>query len=61
MHTYEKLAISFFKVEKLSTDKLNRHMKEGNMRTRFITWLDKISVSEKAEQKINKIIKEDKS
>ncbi|MGC1708973.1 MAG: hypothetical protein WA799_04130 [Nitrosotalea sp.] len=61
LYTYTRMAESTRRLLKFSTDKLNRWMKDNKREERYLTLLDKISVSEKAHEKINKIIKEDRS
>ena len=60
-YTHNKLCESTQKVWDLSINHLNRWMKDNKKTERFMTSFDKISVSDKAKEKINKIINEDKS
>jgi transposase-like protein len=57
---YNRLAESSKRIMDLSTDSLNKWMKDNKREERYMKLLDKITVSEKALEKINKIIKEDK-
>jgi len=60
IHTYEKLSYSSYNVHKLATKWMNDYMKENKKPERYITWLDTLSVSKKAKEKIDAIIKEDR-
>ena len=60
MHTYERLTHSTYSVHKLATEWLNQYMEKNKKPERYLTWFDTISVSKKAQEKINRIIKEDK-
>ena len=55
-----KLADSMKRIHKLGIGYLNDYLKENGKDDRRMTYLDTISVSEKAQQKISKIIKEDR-
>ena len=55
-----RLAESLKRIQKLGIHYLNDWLKENKKDERFMTYFDKIVVSEKAQQKISKIIKEDK-
>lgn len=59
LNTYQKISQSIFRVNDLFTKRLNEHMKKNNETTRFLTYFDTISVSEKKYLKIKKIIEED--
>ena len=56
INTHIKLANSLKRIHKLGIGYLNDYLKDN----RYMTYLDRISVSEKAQQKISKIIKEDR-
>lgn len=58
IHTYEKLAHSAYSVHKLATKWMNDYMAKNNYSERYITWLDTLSVSKKAKEKIERILKE---
>ena len=60
MHTHERLSQSTYSVHKLVTQWLNEYMEKNKKPERYLTWFDTLTVSEKAKEKINKIIKEDK-
>lgn len=60
LHTYSRVAESVRRISDLYTDRLNQWMKENKKTQRYMTFFDTISVSEKAKEKINKIIKEDR-
>ena len=60
MHTHEKLYQATYSVHKLATEWLNQYMEKNKKPERYLTWFDTISVSKKAQEKINRIIKEDK-
>jgi hypothetical protein len=60
LHTYTRVAESARKVSDLSIDRLNQWMKENKKTQRYLRVFDTISVSEKANERINKIIKEDR-
>ena len=60
MHTHERLSQSTYSVHKLATQWLNEYMEKNKKPERYLTWFDTLTVSEKAKEKINKIIKEDK-
>lgn len=61
LQIYFKLAESSSRIHKLGTDWANHTLKKNKMDDRFLTFFDTISVSEKAKQRINKIINEDRS
>ena len=60
INTQIKLADSMKRIHKLGIGYLNDYLKENGKDDRRMTYLDTISVSEKAQQKISKIIKEDR-
>ncbi|MDE1725903.1 MAG: hypothetical protein KGH89_01390 [Thaumarchaeota archaeon] len=60
LYTYTRMTESSRKVWDLATMKLNKWMKDNKKEERYMTLFDKLSVSEKAAEKIDKIIKEDR-
>lgn len=60
LHTYQKLTDSVIRVWNFSTDRLNDWMKKHRKPERFMTLFDRVSVSDKARERIDEIIKEDK-
>lgn len=60
LHTYTRVAESEKRIHNISIEKLNKWMKDNNKTERYMTLFDKITVSEKAYERINKIIKEDR-
>jgi len=60
LQTQFKLYESTSKIYGLATEWLNNWMKKHNNDERFITWFDVISRSEKAYNKVKKILKEDR-
>ncbi|HEV2193369.1 MAG TPA: hypothetical protein VGR54_07125 [Nitrosopumilaceae archaeon] len=60
LHTYTKVAESKKRAYDISIERLNEWMKDNDKPERYMTLFDKISVSEKAYKKINKMIKEDR-
>jgi len=60
LNTIIKLTNSTQSLVIYSTEQLNQWLKENKKDERYLTLFDKISVSAKAQEKINKIIKEDK-
>ncbi|WP_428325399.1 hypothetical protein [Nitrosopumilus sp.] len=54
-----KLESSMIRVQKLGIDHLNNWLKKNKKDERYLTYFDTISVSEKAQQRISKIIKDD--
>ena len=60
MHTYEKLSQSTYSVHKLATEWLNEYMAKNKKYERYITFFDTITVSDKARQRIKRIINEDR-
>ena len=58
MQTHIKLHESSVKVHELATKWLNDWMKKNKKDERYVTWFDVIKVSRKAQDRINKIIKE---
>jgi len=61
MQIYQKLGESSRRIMDMTTDHLNRYMKDNKKPERYMMMFDKFSVSEKAKEKIEKIIKDDKS
>jgi len=60
INTQIKLADSTKRIQKLGIDHLNKWLKDNKKDNRYMTYFDTISVSEKAKQRISKIIKEDR-
>ena len=60
-YIHNKLCESNQRNMDLSTEYLNKWMKDNKKTERYMTLFDKITVSDKAHEKINKIINEDKS
>jgi len=60
INTHIKLTSSIQRIQKLGIDNLNNWLKDNGKDQRFMTFFDKISVSEKAKQRISKIIKDDR-
>jgi len=60
LQIYQRLTDSTRRVMDISTQRLNNWMKENKKPDRYMSLFDKIIVSEKAREKINKIIDEDK-
>ena len=60
LHTHNKLTDSTRNLRDYATEHLNEWLKENKKDERYLTLFDKISVSEKAYEKINKIIKQDR-
>lgn len=61
LQIYFKLAESSSRVYRLAIDWINDVLKKDKMDKRYLTFFDRISVSEKAQQRIKRIINEDKS
>ena len=61
IQTSQKLAESTYRVHKLATDWLNNYMKKNKKSQRYFTLYDTVSVSDKAHERINRIINEDKN
>lgn len=61
MYAYEKMAQSSYTVNKIATNWLNHFMQKAKKSNRYMSFFDTISVSDKAHEKINMIIKEDKN
>ena len=61
IHVHIKMQDSSCKVHELATRWLNDFMKKNNEKQRYNTIFDTIRVSQKAHEKINKIINEDNS
>ncbi|MCH7969211.1 MAG: hypothetical protein IH841_08215 [Thaumarchaeota archaeon] len=60
LNTHNKLTNSARNLLDYSTERMNNWMKENKKDDRFLTSFDRISVSEKALEKIDKIIKQDR-
>ncbi len=60
LHIHQRMAESATRVMNLATGRINQWMKDNKNDGRFLNVFDKISVSEKALEKIKKIIKEDR-
>lgn len=60
MQIHIKLHESSAKVHELATTWLNNWMKKNKKAERYMTWFDVIKVSRKAQDRINKIIKDDR-
>ncbi len=60
LYTYQKLANSTITTHDLANQWYNDKMKKDNKMDRNISFLDTISVSEKAHERINRIINEDR-
>jgi len=61
LHTYNKLVESEKRMWDHSTERLNQWMKDNKKDVRYIKIFDRLSVSEKAHERIEKIIKEDRT
>ena len=57
---YQKMSESVKRIMNLEIHKMNTWMKQNNKPERFITLFDTLSISEKAKEKIDKIIIEDR-
>ncbi|SHO43614.1 conserved hypothetical protein [Nitrosotalea sinensis] len=60
LHIHNKLGESSKRIVDLSVGVINKWLKDNKKDNRLLTLFDKISVSDKAKEKITKIIKEDK-
>jgi hypothetical protein len=60
INTHMNLANSMKHIHKLGTTYLNDWLKDNGRDDRYLTLFDTVSVSEKAKEKISKIIKEDR-
>ncbi len=60
INTDIKLANSLKRIHKRGIEYLNDWLKENGKDQRYMTYFDRISISKKAQQKISKIIKEDR-
>lgn len=60
LQIHSRLAESVKRVHDLSVEYLNKWLKDNKKEERYMKFFDKISVSEKASEKIEKIIKEDR-
>ena len=56
-----KLADSAKRIQKIKIDHLNNYLKTKGERTRYMSVFDKITVSEKAYEKISKIMRDDRN
>jgi len=61
LYTHDKLTNSAHNLVNHGTDELNRWLKENKKDLRYLTYSDKIPVSDKSYEKINQIIKQDRS
>lgn len=61
LQIYKKLGESTRRIMNLSANYLNRYMEDNKKSERYMLFSDRISVSYKAKEKIERIIKEDKS
>jgi hypothetical protein len=61
LQIYQKLGESTRRIMDLSTNYLNKYMEDNKKPQRYMLYFDRISVSDKAKKKIEKIIKDDKS
>jgi len=60
IHSFQKLADSEYRVHKRSTILMNDFMEKNDNPNRYVSYYDTISVSQKAQERIWKIIKEDR-
>jgi len=60
LQTYQRLAESTRRLNDHSIEGLNDWLKDNKITERYMTLFDKISVSDKAKEKINKILNDDK-
>ena len=60
LHTHQKLGESTMRITKLGTEWINDQLKKENSDKRLLRYFDTISVSQKAKEKIQRIIKEDR-
>jgi predicted nucleic acid-binding Zn-ribbon protein len=60
LQTHHKLSDSSERIHRLATQWLNEHMKKHRKDERYLSYYDAIKVSDKAHQRINKIIDEDR-
>ena len=61
LYTYQKLSESSKRIFDTSVNSMNKWLKENNKDERYLSLLDKISVSSKAHQKIMQITKQDRT
>ena len=61
LNTYNKMTTSTRRLRDYAIDNLNEWLKENNKDQRYLTLFDKVSVSRKAYEKIEKIIDQDRS
>lgn len=59
LYTYNRLVESTKRVMDLSTGWFNKWMEDNKSKNRYMTLFETVSVSEKAKEKINRIIRED--
>jgi hypothetical protein len=60
LYIHNRVAESFKRVHDVSIEKLNQWMKDNKRQERYLLLSDKLSISDKAFEKISKIIKEDR-
>jgi len=60
INTHIKLSNSMKRIHKRGIEYLNNWLKENGKDQRYMTYFDRISISKKAQQRISKIIKEDR-
>ena len=60
LYTYQKLAISSIRTLDMATQWYNDKMKKKNLSERGISYYDTITVSDKAHERINRIVNEDR-
>lgn len=61
LYTYSRLSDSEKRSFEHKMESLNTYLKENNSKTRYMTLSDKISVSHKTLEKINKLIQQDRT
>jgi len=61
LNTYQRLEESSIRTHRLATNWINNYMKKQKKDTRYITYHDLISASEKSYERINRIINEDRN
>jgi hypothetical protein len=59
IQTQFKISESASKIHDLATEWLNNWMKKNEKEARYLTWFDVIKLSEKAHERVNRILKED--
>jgi len=60
LHAHQKMGESFIRISKIGSEFINDFLKKENRDQRVLSSFDLTSVSEKAQEKIQKIINEDK-